>query len=427
MRGSRSCTPMEGQRESRLGYAPSRHSSGPGIPMQPAQAASDGMECNPSFWAWLHSQGVHSLDSVHSLYAKWQSQGCPKMNVPPPAPPSLSRNVSFSGLQGPAAGAPPVCASAPPMASHCGIGGDDNVRSPLSVTSRSCRSSSLVLVAQSMRCHMHCAGDSYVLQVMEWARILHQLTTCARVQFGGMHSFPGEARPGDSHSLPLRSSSSVGAAALPGLACMHGENEHLCSSDGGMMVGPPPSAPLPHRTRLYDTSGVPGMCHPRGLTPLRGSPSDFPTLTQTVPLAPDDHSWSRTRSATPPFAGPHLAQPPGLNHMPFSLSTLPGQGLPHHYMVSAPSSGHSGHVGSWGNSPRSSDMHSSVAGTGLQTPSPPYPPPGFLISSNRGPRQLLLMHSVHTPAALSGVIPAIFYCFFACAFLQRSHSMHASL
>ena len=123
LRGSRSGTPMEGMRDSRLGSAQSRHSSCPGMHMHQHMPADSG-ECNPAFWGWLHSQGVPTLDGVHKLYAIWQNQGCPVPTAPQPA--SLSRNVSFSSMQ--MAPMPQSCASAPPGASGTGHAGDDNVR-----------------------------------------------------------------------------------------------------------------------------------------------------------------------------------------------------------------------------------------------------------------------------------------------------------
>ena len=65
----------------------------------PPGRAPDGLDCNPLFWAWLHSQGVHTLDSVASMqhvYAEWQAQGCP----------------------GPFLGGPPLPARAPAAAGH---------------------------------------------------------------------------------------------------------------------------------------------------------------------------------------------------------------------------------------------------------------------------------------------------------------------
>jgi hypothetical protein len=89
---TRSCTPSDHWRiDGRLDGSNSAqswhgctHAPQPAHPMHqlPPQAPAtlDALDCNPLFWAWLHSQGVHSLDSlssVQNLHNEWQLQGCP--------------------------------------------------------------------------------------------------------------------------------------------------------------------------------------------------------------------------------------------------------------------------------------------------------------------------------------------------------------
>jgi hypothetical protein len=123
-RGTRSCTPPEGLRESHLGSLSSQscHGSGMSLPLQPP---SDSFDCNPLFWGWVHSQGILMLDSagsVQKLHTAWQQQGCPGPNQ---VVGSLSRSVSYNGQCQPPPNLP-FCSSAPAGMPHHN-GGDDNV------------------------------------------------------------------------------------------------------------------------------------------------------------------------------------------------------------------------------------------------------------------------------------------------------------
>jgi hypothetical protein len=90
---TRSCTPSDNRRfdgrpdgchsaQSWHGCTPLPPTTLPVPPHIPSQAPAtfDVVDCNPLFWAWLHSQGIHSLDTlgnVQKLHNEWHLQGCP--------------------------------------------------------------------------------------------------------------------------------------------------------------------------------------------------------------------------------------------------------------------------------------------------------------------------------------------------------------
>ena len=143
-----------------------------------------------------------------------------------------------------------------------------------------------------------------------------------------------------------------------------------------------------------DLPAASGRMH-RG--PYYAQEQAHPLCTQAVTLPPDDNSWS----ATTTNAGALATHAPPLTHS-YSHTSLgpyshvqPQQQPPH--WPPAPSQGRSSVTmsASWNNSPHSSALS-------RQTPSPPNPPPGFLVSSNKGPRHLLIMYALNTPTEVAG-------------------------
>lgn len=78
-----SSTPTDGRPFSRLGSASGQ------VQLSPHER----LDCNPSFWAWVHSQGVASLDSLEAVqkwHAAWQQEGCPAPPTSITNPPTYS-------------------------------------------------------------------------------------------------------------------------------------------------------------------------------------------------------------------------------------------------------------------------------------------------------------------------------------------------
>jgi hypothetical protein len=104
-----SVTPTEGRPFSRRGSA-SGHAQ-----LSPCER----LDCNPTFWAWVSSQGVPALDSVEAVqkwHVLWQQEGCP-------APQSGGSN-QLASHSGPAT----MNSSAHSAASIHGQLADENVR-----------------------------------------------------------------------------------------------------------------------------------------------------------------------------------------------------------------------------------------------------------------------------------------------------------
>lgn len=125
--------------------------------------------------------------------------------------------------------------------------------------------------------------------------------------------------------------------------------------------------------------------------PHRGpynAPDNAPlAYTQPVTLAPDDHSWSaQTNNGTGPAS---LYMPPHAGHLNHSYSRASVGAHSQAQQAShwPVSQGRNSISMSWNTSPHSSTLSRA-------TPSPPNPPPGFTVSSNKGPRHLLIMYSL---------------------------------
>lgn len=239
---------------------------------------------------------------------------------------------------------------------------------------------------------------------------------------------PGPFHPQGTH-MTLRNSSARGMYGHRNMSLSQpGSVEHYHpynSSDGQMHSGfncsgpglslaagmPPsgPSMPPPRGSfNLFDSAAATGALGPRVAMPSRPASRHEAPVTQSVTLAPDDHSWSLTKAnggGVPPRPMPQHAHfqhaPPGhfggfanpQQHAPLALQQ---QQLPlvwqAHGMAPAMSA-------SLNNSPHSSNLS-------RQTPSPPVAPPGFIISSSAGPRQLLIMYTPPTHNDISGARPA---------------------
>lgn len=235
-----------------------------------------------------------------------------------------------------------------------------------------------------------------------------------------MQFFHGESRPFagpfagmGTQGMPmnLRSSSALGPCSLPNMpSSQHMSTDFLCSLDGhtnSPMAGPkipqsPLAVPCFYETQAATSGGIVGA---RGSVPIMSysmPPADMPMMSSAY-QPPDDHSWNRATGNSCSMPAPPLAPAPPLHsdHSTSRSAYLAQHALQH--FMAPPGGTFNGPGCSWSNSPHSSDMRSSFGQ--CQTPSPPNAPPGFVISSNKGPRQLLVMYNVVLPAALPGAPP----------------------
>jgi hypothetical protein len=208
--------------------------------------------------------------------------------------------------------------------------------------------------------------------------------------------------------MNLRSSSAPGPCSQPSMpSSQNMSTEFLCAVDGSTnspMTGlqqSPLGVPCFYETQAATSSGIAGTRGSVPSIPYPTPPADVPMMTPAY-QPPDDFSWNLANSNTCPLPSPALSQAPPLHSdLSNSRSTHVPQHALQHFMV-PPCGIFNGPGCSWSNSPYSSDMRSSFGQ--CQTPPPPNPPPELVMSSNKGPRQLLVMYTVVLPAALPGAL-----------------------
>jgi hypothetical protein len=228
------------------------------------------------------------------------------------------------------------------------------------------------------------------------------------LQIGGMQTIqedsnclPGPYGLHGTH-MKLRNSSALGMYGHPSMALLqHGSADiynpynnpdgpfNTGFNNAGMSLsGGPPQAPPRASFNLFDSAAAAGgSLGPRVSLPSRPqSRHEVPPMTQTVALPPDDHSWSLTNTnanAPPPRPIPQHTMFHNPQSAYFGMFQNQQQQQP---MPWGPQPMGHGITASLHNSPHSSDLS-------RQTPSPSVAPPGFIISSSEGPRQLLIKYT----------------------------------
>ena len=246
------------------------------------------------------------------------------------------------------------------------------------------------------------------------------LTKTGCVQIGGMETIQEDAScvPRTYNGMKLRNHSALGMyghaplqpqpqppQARSGSADLYSQYNAFdgMSHFSGFGGGPPPLPPrhsfnVGNNTNLFDSAAAGGHLGARVPFPSRPQSRQDVSMTAPVALPPDDHSWSLTNASNhgaPPPQHSMLQNQHALNfNAPHAMAWAASQQQQQQMAHNAPN----GVGASWSNSPHGSNLS-------RQTPSPPVPPPGFMLSSSEGPRQLLIMY---TPLAHTDIAGAHF-------------------